>query len=91
MFCRLLAATMLIVVPSFAGTNSAIVVSATRLDNLDLMAVGTVANTTVIGRHTIQQSGAASVTDLLRNEANILVRGSSGDPAGGELSMRRFG
>jgi len=91
MSCRLLAATMLFVVSAHAGTNNAIVVSAPRLDNLDLMAVDTVANTTVIDRQTIEQSGAASVADLLRNEANVLVRGAAGDPTGGEISMRGFG
>ena len=84
-------AGLLLLAPAFAGTNNAIIVSAPRLDDLDLMAVDTVANTTVIDRQAIEQSGAASVTDLLRSEANVLVRSHSGDPNDGELSMRGFG
>jgi len=84
-------AGVLLLAPAFAETNNAIVVSAPRLDDLDLMAVDTVANTTVIDRQAIEQSGTASVTDLLRSEANVLVRGTSGDPNEGELSMRGFG
>ena len=86
-----LAALLALVGPALAGTNQAIVVSAPRLDNLDLMAVDTAADVTVIDRTQIEQSGAASVPELLRSEANLLVRGTSGTPYDGAISMRGFG
>lgn len=78
--------------PVFAGTtNRAVVVSAPRLDNLDLMAVNTAADVTVIDRATVEQSGSLSVPDLLQKEANVLVRSSSGNGNDGQISMRGFG
>ncbi|MEI6890872.1 MAG: TonB-dependent receptor [Pontiella sp.] len=83
--------SLLLGVPAFAGTNHTIVVSAPRLDNLDLMAVDTAADVTVIDRETIERSGAISLPDLLRNEANILILGTSGNVNDGQISMRGFG
>jgi iron complex outermembrane receptor protein len=84
-------AAVLFVVPAFAGTNNTIVVSAPRLDDLDLMAVDTAADVTVIDRGTIESSGAVSVPELLQNEANVLIRSTSGNNTDGQISMRGFG
>ncbi len=82
---------LLLVGSAIAGTNTTIVVSAPRLDDLDLMAVDTAADVTVLDRAAIEQSGAVSVPELLRNEANVLIRGTSGGPYDGQISMRGFG
>ncbi|MDF7823681.1 TonB-dependent receptor [Pontiellaceae bacterium B12227] len=74
-----------------AATNQAIVVSAPRLDDLDLMAVDTAADVTVIDRQTIEQSGAKSVPDLLQHEANVLIRSTTGNGFDGQISMRGYG
>lgn len=76
---------------AIAATNQAVIVSAPRLDNLDLMAVDTAADVTVIDRETIEESGAVSVPDLLRSEANVLIRSTSGNVNDGQVSMRGFG
>ncbi len=55
------------------------------------MAVDAAADVTVIDRQTIEQSGAVSVPDLLRTEANVLVRGTTGTGMDGQISMRGFG
>jgi len=83
-------AALFLLAPAFAGTNT-IVVSAPRLDNLDLMAVDAAADVTVIDRSTIERSGAVSVPELLRNEANVLLRSFSGNPNDGQIAMRGFG
>lgn len=88
---RRLFATMLLAVPALAGGGNEIIVSAPRLDDLDLMAVDTVADVTVIDRAAIGRSGAASVPDLLRSEANLLLRSTTGTPNDGQISMRGFG
>ena len=79
------------VVSAQAGTNSAVMITASRLDNLDLMAVNSAADVTVIDRAAIEESGAASVPELLRSEANVLVRGTSGNAKDAQVSMRGFG
>ncbi|MDF7801139.1 TonB-dependent receptor [Pontiellaceae bacterium B1224] len=79
------------VLSAFAGSNSAIIVSAPRLDNLDLMQVDIAADVTVIDRAAIESSGAVSVPELLESEANVLVRGQGGNASDGQLSMRGFG
>lgn len=84
-------AAVLLVVPAFAGANHTIIVSAPRLDDLDLMAVDVAADVTPIDRATIEQSGAASVPELLQREANVLVRSTSGTGTAGQLSLRGFG
>lgn len=87
---RLLACLFLLA-PAFAGTNRTIIVSAPRLDDLDLMAVDVAADVTVIDRETIERSGAASVPELLQSEANVLVRSTTGNGNDGQISMRGFG
>lgn len=89
--CPLWVACALLVVPAWAGTNQTIVVSAPRLDNLDLMAADVAANVTRIDRETIEQSGASAVPEVLRSEANILIRSVTGTPQDGQVSMRGFG
>ena len=84
-----MAGWMMGAVSAFSGTNVTIVVTASRLDDLDLMAVDTAADASVIDRETIEQSGAASVPDLLAREANVLVRGTS--ETDGQVAMRGFG
>jgi len=83
--------TLLLLVPAFAGTNNTIVVSAPRLDDLDLMDMAVAADTTVIDREAIEQSGAAAIPQLLEQEANVLVRGQGGNASDGQISMRGFG
>ena len=84
-------AGLMLLAPAFAGTNNAIIVSAPRLDDLDLMDVTVAADVTVIDRATVEQSGAASVPELLQNEANLLIRGQGGNASDGQISMRGFG
>ncbi len=86
-----LVAGLLLLAPAFAGTNKDIIVSAPRLDDLDLMDVAVAADVTVIDQSTIEQSGAASVPELLQSEANVLIRGQGGNASDGQLSMRGFG
>ncbi len=90
MLFRLLACLFLLA-PAFAGTNRTIIVSAPRLDDLDLMAVDVAADVTVIDRETIERSGAASVPELLQSEANVLIRSTTGNGNDGQISMRGFG
>ena len=71
-------AGLLLLVPAFAGANNEIIVSAPRLDDLDLMDVTVAADVTVIDQATVEQSGAVSVPELLQSEANVLVRGREG-------------
>lgn len=68
-----------------------IVVSAPKLDDLDLMAVDTAADVTRIEREAIEQSGATSVPEVLQTEANLLMSGYSGKPSEGQISLRGFG
>lgn len=82
---------LFLLAPAFAGTNQTILVTAPRLDDLDLMAVDTAADVTVIDRAAIEKSGAVSVPELLRNEANVLLRSFSGNPNDGQIAMRGFG
>ena len=82
---------VLAVVSAYAGTNQAIIVSAPQLENLDLMAVDTAADVTVIDRVAIEDSGSVSVPELLQSEANILIRNVTGAPNSGQISMRGFG
>jgi iron complex outermembrane receptor protein len=82
---------MMLAVPLFASTNNAIIVSAPQLENLDLMAVDTAADVTVIDRQTIEDSGAVSVPELLQSKANLLIRNTSGNVNDGQISMRGFG
>jgi len=84
-------AGLLLVVPAFAGTNNSIIVSAPRLDDLDLMDVAVAADVTVIDRDMIEQSGATAVPQLLEQQANVLVRGQGGNASDGQISMRGFG
>jgi len=84
-------AGFLLLAPAFAGTNKAIIVSAPRLDDLDLMDVAVAADVTVIEREAIEQSGAASVPELLQSEANVLIRSTTGNGNDGQISMRGFG
>jgi len=86
-----LAVLLMASVPALAGANEVIVVTAPRLDDLDLMAVDTAADVTVIDQSAIEQSGAVSVPELLRTEANVLVRNLSGNPNDSQISMRGFG
>ncbi|MEN8254554.1 MAG: TonB-dependent receptor plug domain-containing protein, partial [Verrucomicrobiota bacterium] len=86
-----LVAGLMAVVPAFAGTNNAIIVSAPRLDDLDLMDVAVAADVTVVDREAIEQSGAASVPELLQNEANVLIRSTTGNGNDGQIAMRGFG
>ncbi|MDF7808994.1 TonB-dependent receptor [Pontiellaceae bacterium B12219] len=81
----------MIAVSVYSGTNDAIIVSAPQLDNLDLMAVDTAADVTVIDRQTIEDSGAVSVPELLQSKANVLIRNTSGNVNDGQISMRGFG
>ncbi|MEA2068435.1 MAG: TonB-dependent receptor plug domain-containing protein, partial [Verrucomicrobiota bacterium] len=87
---RLLACLFLLA-PAFAGTNNAIIVSAPRLDDLDLMDMSVAADVTVIDRAAIERSGASAVPQLLEQQANVLVRGQGGNGSDGQLSMRGFG
>jgi len=84
-------AGLLLSASAFAGTNNAIIVSAPRLDDLDLMDVSVAADVTVIDRETIERSGASAVPQLLEQQANVLVRGQGGNASDGQLSMRGFG
>jgi iron complex outermembrane receptor protein len=86
-----IAVYLMLSVSAIAETGNTIVVSASRLDDLDLMAVDTAADVTVIDRATIEQSGAVSVPELLQTEANVLVRGTTGNGNDGQISMRGFG
>lgn len=86
-----MAGCLIAVVPVHAGTNGTIIVSASRLDDLDLMAVDTAADVTVVDRAVIEGSGAVSVPELLRSEANLLIRNTSGSPNDAQVSMRGFG
>ncbi len=86
-----LLAYLFLLAPAFAGTNHTIIVSAPRLDDLDLMAMDVAADVTVIDRETIERSGATGVPELLEQQANVLVRGPGGNANGGQLSMRGFG
>ncbi len=87
---RLLACLFLLA-PAIAETNNAIVISAPRLDDLDLMDMSVAADVTVIGRAAIERSGATAVPQLLEQQANVLVRGQGGNASDGQLSMRGFG
>jgi len=84
-------AGLLLSASAFAGTNNAIIVSAPRLDDLDLMDMAVAADVTVIDRETIERSGATAVPQLLEQQANVLVRGQGGNATDGQLSMRGFG
>lgn len=81
----------LLLAPAFAGTNNTILVSAPRLDDLDLMDVAVAADVTLVDRETIERSGAASTPELLEKEAGVRMRGTSGNGDDGEISMRGFG
>jgi iron complex outermembrane receptor protein len=87
---QMLALTLL-VVPAWAETNQTIVVEATRLDHLDLMAVATAADVTAMDRDTLERSGAGYVPELLQSEANLLIRSTSGNEQDGQISLRGFG
>jgi len=82
---------LLLSVSAIAETNNAIVISAPRLDDLDLMDMSVAADVTVIGRAAIERSGATAVPQLLEQQANVLVRGQGGNASDGQLSMRGFG
>jgi len=82
---------LLAVGSALGGTNQAIVVTAPRLDNLDLMAVDVAADVTVIDREAIEQSGSVSVPQLLESQGNVLVRGQGGNANDGQISLRGFG
>ncbi len=84
-------ACLFLLAPAFAGTNNVIIISAPRLDDLDLMDVSVAADVTVIDRAAIERSGAVAVPQLLEQEANMLVRGQGGNASDGQLSMRGFG
>lgn len=90
-FRPLPAVALLVVGSALGGTNQAIVVTAPRLDDLDLMAVDVAADVTVIDREAIEQSGSVSVPQLLESQANVLVRGQGGNAGGGQVSLRGFG
>jgi iron complex outermembrane receptor protein len=86
-----LALALVAVVPVFAGTNSAIVVSASRLDSLSVDVLDVASDVAVIDRDCIEQSKAQSIPDLLSQEANVLFRSANGKGNAGELAMRGFG
>jgi iron complex outermembrane receptor protein len=81
----------LLAVPVFAGTNQAIVVSASRLDAVATDVLDVPVDITLIDRKSIDQSGSRSVPDLLRQEANVRFRSSNGKGNAGEVAMRGFG
>ena len=76
---------------AYGETNDVVIISAPRLDYLDLMSVNPAADVTVIDREMIRQAGVSSVPELLQTEANLLVRGEGGSGSRGQLSMRGFG
>ncbi|VGO14916.1 Vitamin B12 transporter BtuB [Pontiella desulfatans] len=86
-----IAALLVAVVPVFAGTNRAIVVSASRLDSLSADVLDVASDVTVIDRESIERSQSQSVPDLLRQKANVRFRSTTGKSMGGELAMRGFG
>ncbi|QBG48139.1 TonB-dependent receptor [Verrucomicrobia bacterium S94] len=89
---RLLCIVLLILpVSVFAEAEEKIAVYAWQQDELALVPVDTASDVTVIDRETIEGSGAVSVPDLLRNEANILIRSTSGNVNDGQIAMRGFG
>ncbi len=66
-------------------------VQAVLLDDLDLFPRQEAADVTEIDVEIIESSGAQSIPELLQNEANVLVRGTTGTGLDGQLSMRGFG
>ncbi|WP_372845755.1 TonB-dependent receptor [Pontiella sp.] len=86
-----IALALVAAVPVFAGTNSAIVVSASRLDALSTDVLDVASDVSVIDRECIEQSKAQSIPDLLAQEANVLFRSPNGKGDAGELAMRGFG
>ncbi len=59
--------------------------------DLDLLAVSTASDVSIITREQIENSGAASAPELLQEKANVLIRSSTGTPMDGQVSMRGFG
>ncbi|VGO20347.1 TonB-dependent receptor [Pontiella sulfatireligans] len=86
-----LIAALAVVAPAFAGTNNAIVVSASRLDAVAVDVLDVPASATVVDRAAIERSHAQSMPDLLRQEANVRFRSTTGKGNAGELAMRGFG
>ncbi len=84
-------ATMTALLSTHAGTNGAIVVSASRLDALSVDVLDVPSDVTVLDRQSIDHSKAQSVPDLLRQEANVRFRSTTGKGNSGELAMRGFG
>ncbi|MDZ8119338.1 TonB-dependent receptor [Pontiella agarivorans] len=76
---------------ALAEVEEKISVYAWQQDELTLLPVDTAADVTVIDRETIEASGAVSVPDLLRNEANVMIRNTSGNVNDGQVAMRGFG
>ncbi len=91
MLIRLPMAVLLLGVSVWAETNQAIIVSASRLNDLDLIAVDTAADVTVLDRQAVELSGAQSVPELLEGGANVLIRSTSGNGQDGQISLRGFG
>ncbi len=91
LFRSLFITGLLVSASAFAGTNAAIIISAPRLDDLDLMDLSVAADVTVIDRAAIERSGAAAIPQLLEQEANVLIRGAGGNASDGQISMRGFG
>lgn len=59
--------------------------------HFDTNPLDTPADVTVIGADQIEGYGAASIPEVLRTEANVLLRTVSGRPGNGQLSLRGFG
>ena len=67
-------------------------ITAPRIDDLDLMAVDTAADVSVIDRESIEQSGAVSVPDLLSSEGQRAgARERRVMRITGQIAMRGFG
>lgn len=75
---------------SGAGTQSLepLVVSATRWEQADVPAAGSIA---IISREQIEQSGALNVADALRGQGGVQVSDEFGDGSRTVVSMRGFG
>lgn len=80
----------LAVASAFAQTGTTIVVTAPRLDDLDLMDTTSAADSTTIDREAIESSGASSVPELLQKKANLLMRAAT-NSRDGQPAMRGFG
>ncbi len=72
-------------------TLETVTVYSLKHDDMALVPVDTAADVTVIDREMIERSGTVSVPDLLRREANVLMRSTTGQVNDGQIALRGFG